>query len=203
MFARMPRAALVSRMFSPAAFACGPAIFNASKRSVSVCAEPFAVVVSTSATSDILPASMPKMRMEFAAMSAASPSSVPVARARSSVGWIASSISFGEKPMRPSETMPSATSFAVNEVSRPSFSATFVIDSNSEAVALVTAFARRIRSSNPAKPFTARTNGSAIAPESISRSLPMESQERPKFLSCSCATLRLRWSLLVSAVTST
>ncbi|MDD3954312.1 MAG: hypothetical protein PHY82_10405 [Lentisphaeria bacterium] len=28
-------------------------------------------------------------------------------------------------------------------------------------------------------------------------------RERPKFLSCSCATLRLRWSLLVPEVNST
>ena len=142
--ASIPIAAEVSVMFSPAAFACGPAIFNASKRSVSVWADPFAVAVSTSATSDIRSASMPKIRMEFAAMSAASPNSVPVARARSSDGAMASSTSFGENPIRPKATMPSATCLAVKDVSRPSFAATCVMDSNSARVALVTALASRI-----------------------------------------------------------
>lgn len=108
-FANTPIAAAVSEMDSPAALACGPAIFKASNKSVKVCAEPLAVAVKISATPDILLASMPKIRIELAAILAASPRSVPVARARSSVGLIAASISFGENPILPNAVIPSAT----------------------------------------------------------------------------------------------
>ena len=113
MFARTAIAALVSRIDSPAAAACGPPIFNASKRSISVWAELFAVTVRTSATSLICDASMPKIRMLFAAMSPASASSVPVDRARFSTASMDAWISVGEKPIRPSDTIASAACCAV------------------------------------------------------------------------------------------
>ena len=50
MFAMTPRAAHSSSSDSPAAAACGPAILRPSKRSDKVCADPFAVAVSTSVT---------------------------------------------------------------------------------------------------------------------------------------------------------
>ena len=114
-------------------------------------------------------------------MFAASPRSVPVALARSRVGWIACSISLGEKPIRPRLTIPSATCFAVKEVSLPSLAATCVSDSNSCLVALVTARTSLIWSSKSAKPLTAIAIGTAKAPESISISLPIAVQDRPKF----------------------
>ena len=113
MFARTAIAALVSRIDSPAAAACGPPIFNASKRSISVWAELFAVTVRTSATSLICDASMPKIRMLFAAMSPASASSVPVDRARFSTASMDAWISVGENPIRPSDTIASAACCAV------------------------------------------------------------------------------------------
>ena len=55
-----------------------------SKRSVMVCAEPFAVAVSTSVTSVIFDASIPKMRIEFAAIWDARPTSLTAAHAQAS-----------------------------------------------------------------------------------------------------------------------
>ena len=111
--ARTASAAHVSRTLSPAAAACGPPILRASKRSVRVWADEFAVTVRTSATSLMFSASIPKIRMEFAAISPASASSVPVARARLSTSAIAAWISCGENPIRPSDTIASATCWAV------------------------------------------------------------------------------------------
>ena len=112
-FARIASDAQVSRMFSPAAAACGPPIFRASNKSVKVWAELFAVTVKTSETSPIFPASSPKIRSELAAMSPASDKSVPVARAKFRTSAIAASISTGENPMRPRDTIASATCWAV------------------------------------------------------------------------------------------
>ena len=100
-------------MLSPAAAACGPAIFSPSARSVSVCADPLAVAVRMSATFAIFDDSIPNTLMLLAAISAASFRSVPVARARFSTAGIAASISFGLNPIRPRAVIPSATCRAV------------------------------------------------------------------------------------------
>ncbi|MPM43124.1 hypothetical protein SDC9_89797 [bioreactor metagenome] len=144
MLASTPSAPETLTMLSFAAAACGPAIFKPSAKSVSVCAEPFAVAVKMSDTSDILPDSIPNTRMLLAAISAASASSVPVALERFRTAGIAASISLALNPIRPMAVIPSATCFAVNEVSRPSFSATSVNRLNSASVALVTALTIRI-----------------------------------------------------------
>ena len=154
-FAKTPNAPETFTMLSLAAAACGPAIFNPSARSVSVCAEPLAVAVRMSATSVIREDSIPNTRILFAAISAASPRSVPVARERFNTAGIAFSISFGLNPIRPRAVIASATCFAVKDVSRPSFSATAVRDWNSFSVAPVTPLTRRISSSKPAKVFVA------------------------------------------------
>ena len=98
---------------------------------------------------------MPNTRMLFAAISAALPSSVPVALARSRTAGIAAFISSALKPIRPREVIPSATCLAVKEVSLPSFSATSVIAWNSAPVAPDTARAVLIWSSKSAKVFAA------------------------------------------------
>ena len=173
MFAMMPRDAHTSFNDSPAAAACGPAILRPSKRSVRVCADPFAVAVRMSETEDIFCASSPKIRSEFAAMSADSASSVPVARERFSTDEIEASISDGSKPIRPSAIIPSATCCAVKDVSRPSLCAVFVSESNASPVEAVTAWTSRILSSNPAKDFSARANGSDKVPPRTIMSRPM------------------------------
>ena len=111
--ARTASAAHVSLTLSPAAAACGPPIFNASKRSVKVWADEFAVTVKTSEMSPIFSASSPKIRRELAAISPASDKSVPVARAKFKTSAIAAWISLGENPMRPRATIASATCWAV------------------------------------------------------------------------------------------
>ena len=203
MFAMMPRDAQSSETFSPAAAADGPAILSPSKRSVKVCADPFAVAVRMSATCDIFPASSPKMRRELAAMSADSARSVPVARERLRTCSIAAVISEGSKPIRPRPIIASATCCAVNEVSRPSLCAVLVRESNWSPVEDVTAWTSRILSSNPANDFSASANGSDNAPPNAIMSRPSPWQARPKSLRRDCAASRLFLSFEVSAVTST
>ena len=203
MLAITPRAAHVSSMDSPQDAACGAAILRPSKRSVRVCADPFAVAVRTSETCDILPASNPKMRSELAAMSADSARSVPVARERFRTLSIAETISEGLKPIRPRPIIASATCWAVNDVSRPRRCAVLVSWSNCSPVENVTAWTSRILSSNPAKDRSARMNGSESAPPKAIMSRPSPWQAFPKSRSCDCAALRLARSFEVSAVTST
>ena len=203
MLAMTPRAAHSSSSDSPAAAACGPAIFSPSKRSVSVCAEPFAVAVSTSVTCAIFPASSPKMRIEFAAMSADSARSVPVARLKLRTDEIEASISDLSNPMRPSATIASATCCAVKDVSRPSLCAVFVRLSNASPVDPVTACTRRILSSNPANDRSASANGSDIAPPSASISRPTAAHDFENERSCACASPSDLRSFDESAVTST
>ena len=174
-----------------------------SKRSVRVCADPFAVAVRTSATADILSASIPKIRSEFAAMSADSARSVPVARERLRTCSIAEVISEGSNPIRPRPIIASATCWAVNEVSRPRRCAVLVRLSNCSPVAVVTACTSRILSSKPAKDLSARANGRESAPPNAIMSRPSPWQVLPKCWSCACAASRFRFNLDVSAVTST
>ena len=203
MFAITPRAAQSSSMDSPADAACGPDILRPSKRSVKVCAEPFAVAVRMSATFDIFPASSPKMRIEFAAMSAASGRSVPVARLKSKTDEIEASISVLSNPIRPSATIASATCCAMKDVSRPSLCAVLVRLSNASPVEFVTACTSRILSSNPANDFSAAAKGSVKAPPSAIMLRPSDWHDFPNAESCACAAERFRLSCEVSAVTST
>ena len=76
-------------------------------------ADPFAVAVRISATFAIFEVSSPNTLMLLDAISAASPSSVPVARARLRTAGTADRISFGFNPIRPIAVIPSATSLAV------------------------------------------------------------------------------------------
>ena len=202
-FARTPIAAAVSVMSSPAALACGPAIFMASKRSVSVWAEPLAAAVRTSETDAIRSAESPKMRRELAAMSADSERSVPVARERLRTAPMEASISEEAKPMRPRATIAPATSCAVNEVVRPRVWAVRVSDSKASPVEPVTACANRMVSSKLANDRTARAKGAAIAPERTSRSRPTFVQVWPNARSWDWACERPLLSRPVSAVTST
>ncbi len=203
MFASTPSAPETLTMLSFAAAACGPAIFKPSARSVSVCAEPFAVAVRMSDTSAILELSMPNTRMLLAAISAASPSSVPVARERFRTAGIAASISLALNPMRPMAVMPSATCFAVKLVSRPSFSATSVSRWNSFSVAPVTALTIRIWSSKSENVLVANVNGAAAMAAAITMPFPAVVSDVPKFFSFAWADLRPRSSLVWSSMIST
>ena len=97
----------------------------------------------------------------------------------------------------------SATCCAVNEVSRPSLCAVLVRESNWSPVEDVTAWTRRILSSNPANDFSASANGSDNAPPSAIMSRPSPWQDFPNAFSWDCAESRLFLSFDVSAVTST
>jgi len=176
--ASAPSVLAVSSRVSPYSAATGAVYFIASPRSVSVWAELLAVAVITSATRPIWSASRENERSVPAAMFDASASSVPVARARSSTPAMAASICLGEKPARPSSSMPAATWAAENDVVRPSILAFSVSRSNSLPVAPITACTARIWSSKPAKTFVASANGAAAV-------IPNVSIRRPMFLSFS------------------
>ena len=143
------------------------------------------------------------MRIEFAAMSVDSASSVPVARLKFKTEEIEASISVLSNPIRPSATIASATCCAVKDVSRPSLCAVFVSDSNASPVEFVTACTSLILSSKPANDRSANANGSDIAPPSASISRPIAVQDLEKDRSCACASPRLLRSFEESAVTST
>ena len=203
MLASTPSAAETLVIESPAAAAWGPAIFRPSDRSVKVCADPLAVAVRMSATFAIFEDSIPNTRMLLAAISAASPSSVPVALERFNTAGIAASISSGEKPMRPSAVIPSATCFAVKLVVRPSLSATSVRDLNCCSVAPVTALTIRIWSSKSANVFVEYAKGAAASVATVTRFFPTLVMELPKLRSFAWAALSPLSSLVWSSINST
>ena len=180
MFANTPSEAATLRMSSPAAAACGPAILSPSDKSIKVCAELFAVAVKISTTFVIRETSISKTRILLAAISAACPKSVPVALAKFKTAPIVALICIGLKPIRASEIMPSAASFAINEVSRPRRSAVAVNTLNSSAVALLTALTMRMASSKSANFFVANANGVASMVETPTIFAPIPAIAVPK-----------------------
>ena len=174
-----PRMAAVSSSDRPSSFATGPAYFSDSPRPSTVLNVLLAVAVSTSAALVASVAPSPNCRSVAAMMPAERAASVPVARERSSTAPVMFSISFGEKPARPSSVMRFATCTAVNEVVAPRLRATSVSRCSSDALACETAAVARMASSNWAKLRIARPSGRARAVPTVAIRVPRLVSDAP------------------------